>query len=730
MTVSSKKKDNDAAVWLQKSCPLSKKPKITVTTNLIKYHQFSLKLDSHLAIIEEKINSIIENRSFNKVSKSWNIDITYYPLIIDSLRDLAQTEKINLHFVNEIWKPVVDLLSQNFVNNKKQSSQDIASVRRQIHPSLRTRLFSYQLTGVAFIKTRNGCCLLADQIGLGKRVQAIASADAFKGDWPVLIICHELLKNLWFSLLQEWLPEFSKYKILITDSNTSVGDVDNSIQIVISSYEAAFTLEANLLKNKYEVVIVDECHNLEKYSDIFYSIKRLIQKSIRRLLLTSAPPYLEPAETYRLLNIIDPKTFPKDFIKEFNKRYHRFPKLYQLPIHHVKEYKRFLYGSNVLARGRDLVQKDLPTKQRDLIPLSFEAEAEEMKLLEKHYKAVIKNLSSDSKTLNSVIQEWFDLSQQIKLRKVISYLSTFVKMKHYKIIIFVNSYHFADEIENLLISQTVKYVKIDPRGSEFDRLKSSLLFDRDDNIKAAIISLKFQALEKIALRNVNAVLFCELDWNVEKLRKAENIMFGVEEDVMMKVYYQYLYLITNNNHLDHFLIDIINKHFRIKPQSILENQYEKITSKQEVVKEKLIDYLKHWTDHNCEVSYRSNHEWDLDYDKKQSLSKYQTVDNENSSESEVNVNFDAKSKSKIATKKEKRNPVNEPNKSKSSQANVASKRMKPNENQNHESSVEKKSKVSLSLTKKPFKPEWNKVELRSQAKRKRLRIKTNFESDD
>ena len=89
------------------------------------------------------------------------------------------------------------------------------------------RLFNYQKEGIQFGLSRHGRVLLADEMGVGKTVQAIALAYIYKQEWPLLIIAPSFLRMVWFRELEKWfqLPSFPTYGLR--------GPVD--IQIINSS---------------------------------------------------------------------------------------------------------------------------------------------------------------------------------------------------------------------------------------------------------------------------------------------------------------------------------------------------------------------------------------------------------------------------------------------------------------------------------------------------------------
>lgn len=56
-----------------------------------------------------------------------------------------------------------------------------------IEPVLLNSLFPFQKEGVCFGISKQGRCMIADEMGLGKTHQALAIADFYRDEWPLLI---------------------------------------------------------------------------------------------------------------------------------------------------------------------------------------------------------------------------------------------------------------------------------------------------------------------------------------------------------------------------------------------------------------------------------------------------------------------------------------------------------------------------------------------------------------
>ena len=70
-------------------------------------------------------------------------------------------------------------------------------------------LYKFQKDGINFGIEKKGRILLADEMGVGKTIQAINISLLYKENWPVLIICPASLKFVWRDEILKWIPHIN-----------------------------------------------------------------------------------------------------------------------------------------------------------------------------------------------------------------------------------------------------------------------------------------------------------------------------------------------------------------------------------------------------------------------------------------------------------------------------------------------------------------------------------------
>ena len=73
--------------------------------------------------------------------------------------------------------------------------------------TLLKNLYRFQKQGIIFGIKKFSRLLIADEMGVGKTVQAIGLSCLYQKDWPVLVICPSSLKFAWRDEINLWLSE-------------------------------------------------------------------------------------------------------------------------------------------------------------------------------------------------------------------------------------------------------------------------------------------------------------------------------------------------------------------------------------------------------------------------------------------------------------------------------------------------------------------------------------------
>lgn len=171
-----------------------------------------------------------------------------------------------------------------------------------MEPVMAKNLFDFQRTAVAFGISKGGRFLLGDDMGLGKTREALAVANFYKSDWPLLIVTTASSRTVWSKEIMSFMPHINVYDIRVLESyNDSIVDA----KVVICSYSSMENNMKKLEQKNFGVVIFDESHALKNsHSKQTANATKLGHKATRAILVTGTPALSAPVELFTQLHII------------------------------------------------------------------------------------------------------------------------------------------------------------------------------------------------------------------------------------------------------------------------------------------------------------------------------------------------------------------------------------------------------------------------------------------
>jgi SWI/SNF-related matrix-associated actin-dependent regulator of chromatin subfamily A-like protein 1 len=192
---------------------------------------------------------------------------------------------------------------------RREHDEAIDGVRRsrarsaeelEIEPALGGELRPFQRAGVAYaLEARR--CFLADEQGLGKTVQALATLEA-DGAYPAVVVCPASLKLNWRREIEHWLP----HRSVTVVSGTSV--VAEAADITVINYEIVHAHRVRLSARRPAALVLDESHYIKnpraKRTQAVRRLAESLAPDALRLALTGTPVMNHAEELIAQLRVI------------------------------------------------------------------------------------------------------------------------------------------------------------------------------------------------------------------------------------------------------------------------------------------------------------------------------------------------------------------------------------------------------------------------------------------
>lgn len=426
---------------------------------------------------------------------------------IEKLQRIFKDEEENKVKISFFDMPLIEDIIDNqsfeeIFGGTKDFFEGINSINEEEvkFPKLNATLRDYQKYGYRWLKyvTDNslGACL-ADDMGLGKTLQAIALLAKIhekKRRRSLVIMPKSLIYN-WENEIARFTPQL-KIGVYygINRDFKSLEDV----QVVLTTYGTVRNDIENLMKHKFEIIVLDESQNIKNINSQTTKAVLLLNAK-KRIALSGTPIENNLLELYSLFRFLNPSMFGT---------VQMFTNNYIVPIQKysdtstIKELRKKIYPF-LLRRVKKEVLKDLPDKIEKLIYVDMNDE--HRKYYEERRKYFYSMLEKNN-TVNGEVDKFFVLqainelrhivsSPEIDDRKIISSKKE-VLMENiieaiengHKVLVFVNYLSSIERICESLKENKIKFLKM--TGQTKDRQSLVDKFQNDSRYKAFVMTLK------------------------------------------------------------------------------------------------------------------------------------------------------------------------------------------------------------------------------------------------
>ena len=379
----------------------------------------------------------------------------------------------------------------NELKNFSESNIEIPKINGDLRP--------YQIDGVKWLNVLYKYSLggiLADDMGLGKTIETIAFINSIKQDKPILIVSPKSLVFNWVSEFNKFASDIPVYAIIgtVEERKKIIKKIKNDkFGVYFISYDSLRNEFENLTDITFDMCILDEAQFIKNmHAKKTGAVKQI--NALHTIALTGTPIENNIYDLWSIFDFLMPH-YLLDY-EDFKDSYEHNEEYYEIVRDKVAPF--------ILRRRKEDVLKDLPEKFEVII--TTEMSQEQRKLYDAfrlQAKEQLKSSESGSKIMEV-------LSIITRLRQICVDPSTFVdnfvgesgKITALKEIIkdkladghrflifsqFVSALNIVkDEIEKM----GIKYFMITGDTSAKERLRICNDFNKDEDYKIVLISLK------------------------------------------------------------------------------------------------------------------------------------------------------------------------------------------------------------------------------------------------
>jgi SWI/SNF-related matrix-associated actin-dependent regulator 1 of chromatin subfamily A len=328
-----------------------------------------IKDEAHRSNVLSAVKSI-PGRKWHAEQKHWSIPLAHghnlYGLLETLYKPLADALKAEPAIATYLEESIARVeISQA----AELTGDKVAELKTRLDKVLApdVELYPFQYVGVAFAEMAHGRCLIGDDMGIGKTMQALAYAALNTERFPCVVVCPANVKYNWRNELTRWLPQHSVHVV-----DTGKEEIP-STDFIIINFDLMTKQKDRLLALAPDIIIVDESHLLaNSKAQRTKSTLALCRAAKSVLCLSGTAISSRPKEFYNTLNLLKPDQFPS---------FYQYAQRYCDPWHNGYGWD-FKGASNTeelngrirdftIRRLKDEVLAELPPKTRTFLPVEL-----------------------------------------------------------------------------------------------------------------------------------------------------------------------------------------------------------------------------------------------------------------------------------------------------------------------------------------------------------------------
>lgn len=488
-------------------------------------------------------------------------------------------------------------------------SDDYKNIPLNFKHTFKGKLRPFQEEGVKFCLSCNGRALIADSMGTGKTIQAIATTQRLHRFRPVLIVCPSVVKYNWASELLKFVDNPTIYILegYVNDVKSPVHDKylyhkgsEQDVYIIVNydiladntpkkkkkddntevkKKRQIYKGWANQLIGNYSFLILDEVHKVKnpkaKRTKAVFSLMANANKIIA---LTGTPIISNIFDMYYTLKYLRPDLLKTK--REFFERYieTEFNGFAHIPVgvkrNRLDELKALL-SNIIIRRDKKDVIKDLPDKTKTILPvkLSGEIKAEYDKALNEFQRWYIEHKGEPLARGESLVR--LEVLKQIcargKIEAVIDWANDYLSQNdENKLVIFAHHRDIIDSIASKIEKAGYKTLKLVGQMGAEKLHATAKQFQEDSSVRCIVCSIMASGIG-INLTAADTALFVELPWNSVDLDQAEDRIHRIGQKNYVNIYY-----VIGLKTIDDYLMEILDTKRKLIDEVLTDKNVEEI----------------------------------------------------------------------------------------------------------------------------------------------------------
>jgi superfamily II DNA or RNA helicase len=462
----------------------------------------------------------------------WGVSVPADPALVPQLTDYLESHP-ELH----VEEPASELLEELVVEHDRAAETVALSYADDAELDgleLGGELHPFQRAGVRYALARRRT-FIADEQGLGKTVQALATIEADNA-FPTVVVCPASMKLVWEREAKHWLP---KRRVAVLGGRTDEvwSEETAAAEIVVLNYDILDWHADKLAELEPRALILDESHYVKNAraarTRAALDLSRQLPDRALRLALTGTPILNRAEELVSQLRVLGR-------LKDFGSGA-RLTRRFRAAGSDDRLHWN-LRAHCYVRRTKQQVLPQLPAKRHDTVPVLLSND-HEYRLAERDVIAWLQTLPLDLRTIDAKVAAALRAEQLVRLNNLrqlaargklptaLAWVADFLESGEPLVV-------FAEHIatQKAVLDRFPNALHI--LGSDTSRARQYAVdsFQAEEGPQLIVCSLK-AASQGITLTRASNVAFLELDWTPARHDQAEDRLHRIGQDSAVTAWY-------------------------------------------------------------------------------------------------------------------------------------------------------------------------------------------------